>query len=59
MGGAGGYDMAVNLGIEMFASFDQYAWPVAYVALAAMAPARGCVATSRQRVSSTHGHDDR
>ena len=22
--GAGGYDMAVNLGIEMFASFDQY-----------------------------------
>jgi citrate lyase subunit beta/citryl-CoA lyase len=37
MGGAGGYDMAVNLGIEMFASFDQYAWPVAYVALAAMA----------------------
>ncbi len=37
MGGAGGYDMAMNLGIEMFASFDQYAWPVAYVALAAMA----------------------
>lgn len=36
MGGAGGYDMAVNLGIEMFASFDQYAFPVAYVALAAM-----------------------
>jgi citrate lyase subunit beta/citryl-CoA lyase len=35
-GGAGGYDMAVNLGIEMFASFDQYAFPVAYVALAAM-----------------------
>ncbi len=37
MGGAGVYDMAVNLGIEMFASFDQYAFPVAYVALAAMA----------------------
>ena len=37
MGGAGGYDMAMNLGIEMFASFDQYAFPVAYVALAAMA----------------------
>lgn len=37
MGGGGGYDMAVNLGIEMFASFDQYAFPVAYVALAAMA----------------------
>jgi citrate lyase subunit beta/citryl-CoA lyase len=37
MGGAGGYDMAVNLGIEMFASFDQYAFPVAHVALAAMA----------------------
>ena len=36
MGGGGGYDMAVNLGIEMFASFDQYAFPVAYVALAAM-----------------------
>jgi citrate lyase subunit beta / citryl-CoA lyase len=36
MGGAGGYDMAVNLGIEMFASFDQYAFPVAYVALTAM-----------------------
>jgi citrate lyase subunit beta/citryl-CoA lyase len=36
-GGAGGYDMAVNLGIEMFASFDQYAFPIAYVALAAMA----------------------
>ena len=38
MGGAGGYDMAMNLGIEMFASFDQYAWPVAYVALAALSP---------------------
>src|ERR671914_152988 len=36
-GGAGGYDMAVNLGIEMFASFDQYAFTVAYVALAVMA----------------------
>lgn len=35
-GGGGGYDMAVNLGIEMFASFDQYAFPVAYIALAAM-----------------------
>jgi len=35
-GGGGGYDMAVNLGIEMFADFDQYAFPVAYVALAAM-----------------------
>ncbi len=35
-GGGGGYDMAVNLGIEMFASFDQYAFTVAYVALAAM-----------------------
>jgi citrate lyase subunit beta/citryl-CoA lyase len=37
MGGAGGYDMAMNLGIEMFAAFDQYAYPVAHVALAAMA----------------------
>ena len=36
-GGGGGYDMAVNLGIEMFAAFDQYAFPQAYVALAAMA----------------------
>lgn len=36
-GGGGGYDMAMNLGIEMFADFDQYAYPVAYVALAAMA----------------------
>ena len=37
MGGGGGYDMAVNLGIEMFADFDQYAFPVNHVALAAMA----------------------
>jgi citrate lyase subunit beta/citryl-CoA lyase len=37
MGGAGGYDMAMNLGIEMFADFDQYAFPIAHVALAAMA----------------------
>ena len=29
--------MAVNLGIEMFADFDQYAFPQAYVALATMA----------------------
>ena len=36
-GGGGGYDMAVNLGIEMFADFDQYAFPQANVALAAMA----------------------
>jgi citrate lyase subunit beta / citryl-CoA lyase len=36
-GGGGGYDMAMNLGIEMFADFDQYAYPVAHVALAAMA----------------------
>ncbi|HEX2825015.1 MAG TPA: aldolase/citrate lyase family protein [Burkholderiales bacterium] len=37
MGGGGGYDMALNLGIEMFADFDQYAFPVANVALSAMA----------------------
>ena len=37
VGGGGGYDMAVNLGIEMFASFDQYAFSQANVALAAMA----------------------
>lgn len=36
MGGAGGYDMAVSLGIEMFADFDQYAFPMAYLHLAAM-----------------------
>jgi citrate lyase subunit beta/citryl-CoA lyase len=36
MGGGTGYDMAVNLGIEMFAGFDQYAFPTAYVALAAL-----------------------
>lgn len=36
MGGAGGYDMAVSLGIEMFADFDQYAFPVAHLHLAAM-----------------------
>jgi citrate lyase subunit beta/citryl-CoA lyase len=35
--GGGGYDMAMNLGIEMFADFDQYAFPTAYVALATMA----------------------
>ena len=29
--------MAMNLGIEMFADFDQYAFPTAYVALATMA----------------------
>ena len=34
--GGGGYDMAVDLGIEMFASFDQYAYTIAYVALAVM-----------------------
>ncbi len=37
MGGGGGYDMAVNLGIEMFADFDQYAYPIAYITLASMA----------------------
>jgi citrate lyase subunit beta/citryl-CoA lyase len=37
MGGGGGYDMAVSLGIEMFADFDQYAFPVNHVALAALA----------------------
>lgn len=36
MGGGGGYDMAVSLGIEMFADFDQYAYSVNHVALAAM-----------------------
>jgi len=36
-GGGTGYDMAMNLGIEMFAAFDQYAWPAGNIALACMA----------------------
>ena len=36
MGGGTGYDMAVNLGIEMFVDFDQYAYTSSFVALAAM-----------------------
>ena len=56
VGGGGGYDMAVNLGIEMFASFDQYAFPVAYVALAAMA--LGKEATGGVFVPNTSGRVD-
>ena len=56
MGGAGGYDMAMNLGIEMFASFDQYAFPVAYVALAAMT--LGIEATGGVFVPNTSGRVD-
>ncbi len=56
MGGAGGYDMAMNLGIEMFASFDQYAFPVAYVALAAMA--QGIEATGGVFVPNPSGRVD-
>src|SRR4051812_10629737 len=55
-GGGSGYDMAVNLGIEMFASFDQYAFPVAYVALAAMA--LGIEATGGVFVPNTSGRVD-
>jgi citrate lyase subunit beta/citryl-CoA lyase len=55
-GGGGGYDMAVNLGIEMFAAFDQYAFPVAYVALAAMA--LGIEATGGVFVPNTGGRVD-
>src|ERR1043165_8453986 len=55
-GGGGGYDMAVNLGIEMFASFDQYAFPVANVALAAMAV--GIEATGGVFVPNTSGRVD-
>jgi citrate lyase subunit beta / citryl-CoA lyase len=55
-GGGGGYDMAVNLGIEMFASFDQYAFPVAYVALVAMA--LGIEATGGVFVPNTSGRVD-
>src|ERR1043165_4083506 len=55
-GGGGGYDMAVNLGIEMFASFDQYAFPQAYVALAAMA--LGIEATGGVFVPNTSGRVD-
>lgn len=56
MGGAGGYDMAVNLGIEMFANFDQYAFPVAYVALAAMS--LGIEATGAVFVPNPSGRVD-
>jgi citrate lyase subunit beta/citryl-CoA lyase len=56
MGGAGGYDMAMNLGIEMFADFDQYAWPVANVALASMA--LGIEATGGVFVPNTSGRVD-
>ncbi len=56
MGGGGGYDMAVNLGIEMFANFDQYAFPVAYVALAAMA--LGIEATGGVFVHNASGRVD-
>ena len=56
LGGAGGYDMAMNLGIEMFASFDQYAFPVAYVALAAMA--HGIEATGGVFVPNPSGRVD-
>ena len=55
-GGAGGYDMAVDLGIEMFAEFDQYAFPVAYVALAAMS--LGIEATGGVFVPNTSGRVD-
>jgi citrate lyase subunit beta/citryl-CoA lyase len=56
MGGGGGYDMAVNLGIEMFADFDQYAFPVSHVALAAMA--LGIEATGGVFVPNTSGRVD-
>ena len=55
-GGGGGYDMAMNLGIEMFASFDQYAFPVAYVALAAMT--LGIAATGGVFVPNPSGRVD-
>ncbi|MDA0338504.1 MAG: aldolase/citrate lyase family protein [Proteobacteria bacterium] len=55
-GGAGGYDMAVNLGIEMFADFDQYAFPVAYVALGAMT--RDVEAVGAVFVPNTSGRVD-
>ena len=56
LGGATGYDMAMNLGIEMFASFDQYAYPAAQVALAAMA--HGIEATGGVFVPNTSGRVD-
>lgn len=55
-GGGGGYDMAMNLGIEMFADFDQYAYPVAYVALAGMT--LGIEATGGVFVPNTSGRVD-
>jgi citrate lyase subunit beta / citryl-CoA lyase len=56
MGGATGYDMAMNLGIEMFADFDQYAWPAANVALATMA--LGIEATGGVFIPNTSGRVD-
>ncbi len=55
-GGGGGYDMAVNLGIEMFASFDHYAFPVNYFAFAAMA--LGIESTGGVFVPNTSGRVD-
>ena len=55
-GGGGGYDMAVNLGIEMFANFDQYAFPINYVAFAAMA--LGIESTGGVFVPNTSGRVD-
>ena len=48
--------LAVNLGIEMFANFDQYAFPVAYVALAAMS--LGIEATGAVFVPNPSGRVD-
>lgn len=56
MGGGTGYDMALNLGIEMFAGFNQYAYPDAYCALTEMAA--GLEATGGIFVSNPSGRVD-
>ncbi len=54
--GGAGYDMAVDLGIEMFASFDQYAYSEALPTLAQMAC--GVEAMSAVFVPNTGGRAD-
>jgi citrate lyase subunit beta/citryl-CoA lyase len=54
--GGAGYDMAVDLGIEMFASFDQYAYTEAFPTLAQMAA--GIEALGGVFVPNTGGRAD-
>ena len=55
-GGGGGYDMAIDLGIEMFAGFNQYAYSTALPTLAAMAA--GLEATGGVFVHNPSGRVD-